>query len=96
MSEVFNSSNVAVTLQWNNLSEVSYNVSVTPKVPAVTNTNTSAMLTVMYNKRYSVSIVATNCAGESDPYIRDLYYGKTSCIILNIVCSINCLKFIAT
>ena len=86
MSEVFNSSNVAVTLQWNNLPEVSYNVSVTPSASAVTNTNTSAILTVMYNARYIVSIVATNCAGESDPYIRELYYGKSSYIIINIVC----------
>ena len=80
MSAVFNSGNVAVTLQWNNFPEVSYNVSVIPSVPAVTSTNTSAMLTVMYNTRYSVSIVATNCAGESDPYITGLYFGKTRCI----------------
>ena len=77
MSEVFDSGNVTVILQWNNLSEVSYSVSVTPSVPSVTSTNTSAMLTVMYNTRYSVSIVATNCAGESDPYITALHYGKT-------------------
>ena len=82
LSEVFNSGSVAVTLQWNNLPEVSYSVSVTPSVSAVTSTttNTSARLTVMYNIRYSVSIVATNCAGESDPYITELYYGKTGCL----------------
>ena len=91
MSEVFNSGNVAVTLQWNNLPEVSYNVSVTPSVSAVTSTNTSAILTVMYNTRYRVSIVATNCAGGSDPYITGLYYGKSKCIILlNIVFTNNC------
>ena len=84
MSEVFNSGNVAVTLQWNNLPEVSYNVSVTPSMSAVTSTNTSAMLTVMYNTRYSVGIVATNCAGESDPYITELHYGKSSSIILHV------------
>ena len=75
-SEIFTSSNVVVTLQWNNLPEVSYSVSVTPSVPSVTSTNTSAMLTVIYNTRYNVSIVATNCAGESDPYITELHYGK--------------------
>ena len=86
MSEVFNSGNVAVTLQWNNLSEVSYStsVSVTPNVSAVTSTNSSARLTVMYNTRYNVSIVATNCGGESDPYIRELCHGKTGCVIVTI------------
>ena len=74
---------MVVTLQWNNLPEFSCSVSVTPSVPSVTNTNTSAMLTVIYNTRYSVSIVATNCAGGSDPYITELHYGKSSCIILN-------------
>ena len=84
MSEVFNSGNVAVTLQWNNLSEVSYSVSVTPNVSAVTSTNSSARLTVMYNTRYNVSIAATNCGGESDPYIRELCHGKTGCVIVTI------------
>ena len=83
MSEVFNSGNVAVTLQWNKLPEVSFTVSVTPpSVSPVTSTNTSARLTVMYNTRYNVSVVATNCAGESDPYLVELYYGKTGCVML--------------
>ena len=72
-SQLFNSGNVDVTLQWNNLPEVSYNVSVTPRVSAVMMTDSSSTLTVMYNIRYSVSIVATNCAGESAPYITEIY-----------------------
>ena len=81
LSEVFNSGSVAVTLQWNNLPEVSYNVSVIPNVSVVTSTNISARLTVMYNTRYSVGIVATNCARESDPYLVELDYGKTGCLL---------------
>ena len=80
MSEMFNSGSVDVSIQWSNPpvpSGVSYDVSVTPPIEsAVMIRGTSAQLTVMYNIRYNVSIVATNCAGESVPFLTQIFYGK--------------------
>ena len=80
ISKVFMSSSVAVTFQLSSppvASGVSYAVSITPPVESpVMVGDTSAQLTVMYNIRYSVRIVATNCAGESSPNVTELFYGK--------------------
>ena len=78
ISEAFQSGYVDVTIQWNNppvSSDVTYVVNVTPPIESsVVVGGASAQLRVMYNTRYSVRIVATNCAGNSSN-LTNLYYG---------------------
>ena len=81
ISEVFNGANVAVSFQWNDLpsmSDVSYDISITPTLESevVIRDNYVAQLTVMYNVRYHVNLTAISCAGKSEPYLGELYYGN--------------------
>ena len=79
VSELFQSGYVAVTLQLDNppiSADVSYAVNITPPVESsVMIQGATAHLRAMYNVRYSVRVVATNCAGNSSPVITNIFYG---------------------
>ena len=66
-----------MTIEWNppvNSSEAdihNYTVSVSPsaQLSATVVTSTNVTVTAEYNVNYNLSIVATNCAGNSDPAV---------------------------
>ena len=68
---------VIVTIEWNppvNNGEAdihNYTVSVSPstQLSATVVTSTNVTVTAEYNVNYTLSIVATNCAGNSDPAV---------------------------
>ena len=47
--------------------------------------STSTVLTLVYNVRYTIKIMATNCIGKSEPYLMELFYGMHS-----YRCAIGC------
>ena len=68
---------VIVTIEWNHPVNSSgadiynYTVSVSPftQLSATVVTSTNVIVTAEYNVNYALSIVATNCAGNSDPAV---------------------------
>ena len=62
--------NVTLTLQWqppqyDGGNSVSYTITVSPGFSPVTTSGTNVTVTVPYNVMHTVSIVATNCNGNS-------------------------------
>ena len=74
-SQQSSAESVIVTIEWNppvNSSGAdihNYTVSVSPstQLSATVLTSTTVTVTAEYNVNYTLSIVATNCAGNSDP-----------------------------
>ena len=75
---------VIVTIEWNSPVNNSganihnYTVSVSPSTQfsATVVTSTNVTVTAEYNVNYTLSIVATNCAGNSDPAVYMFSVGK--------------------
>ena len=73
--------NVTLTLQWqppqyDGGAPVSYTITVSPGVSTVLTSGTSVPVTVPYNVRHTVSIVATNCNGSSSAVMVTIRIGK--------------------
>ena len=72
---------ITIGLEWTS-SDVtidSYVVNVSPPIASVstfTTSNISIQLFILYNQVYSISVVATNCAGNSTPTETDVKIGK--------------------
>ncbi len=66
-----NSAKVSVSVQWEPPTEtggrddLTYTVTVSAQLSATVLTSTSVTVTAQYNVDYTVSVVATNCAGNS-------------------------------
>ena len=62
---------ILIRIQWNQGEEADhYIINVSPSVAAESvfiTTNTAIQLLLLYNKEYNVSVVASNCAGNSTP-----------------------------
>ncbi len=75
---------VDVTIGWDAPTEtggrddLTYTVNVSPpaQLSATVLTSTSATVTAQYNVDYTVSVMATNCAGESVPRMYRFKIGK--------------------
>ena len=67
-------------LHWNiSAHPKEYFVAVTPPVESGSNfitSNTTIQLPVLYNQEYNISVVASNCAGNSTPASITVFYGK--------------------
>ena len=68
----------------------SYIINVFPPISSVstfTTANTSIQLFILYNQDYNISVVATNCIGNSTPTETNVKIGKyipyQFCILLN-------------
>ena len=80
VSEVHQEDNVAVTVEWESSSDEDgqidfYYVTVTPldgsSLPSTITTNkTSHLFTVPYNSSFNISVVGSNCAGNSSELVR--------------------------
>ena len=75
-----------ITLQWNSSNVVDYYIiTVSPPVESgstFTTPNTSIQLPVLYNQEYNVSVVANNCAGNSEPAEIIFRIGKSMAVIM--------------
>ena len=81
---------VAIMLEWTS-SDASvvdrYIINISPPIESVssfTTANTSIQLFIQYNQDYNISVVATNCAGNSATTLTDVKIGKM-CIYFNQV-----------
>ena len=62
----------------------SYIINISPPIASVstfTTANTSIQLFILYNQDYNVSVVATNCAGNSTPTETNVKFGKMNALI---------------
>ena len=81
----FEANSVTVTLEWSTKNSVTYTINTDPQV-AVNQTGlgrNSAQLTVSYNTRYNVSIVASLC-GTNRTTLIVLNYGKLHLSVIAI------------
>lgn len=74
-SEEFHGENVTIVLNWAQENNEFYDASIIPSVPMLRTGGTTIELTLQYNTRYSVSIVAFLCEYNTTDVI-DLHYGK--------------------
>ena len=81
-SEQFSSRHVTVVLDWMQATEsivYSYNIHVVPEVEVMFSGSTMAQLTLSYNTRYNVSVVATHLCRLASVFSSiELYYRKLS------------------
>jgi hypothetical protein len=75
ISEQFQSKDISVTLEWTHTNGVSYSISVEPEVAVNYTGRSSAQITVSYDTKYNVSVVASLC-GETTTYFAIIYHGK--------------------
>ena len=81
---MYQEDNVAVTVEWESVSDEGgqidfYYVTVTPldgsSSPSTTTTNkTSHLFTVPYNSSFNISVVGSNCVGNSSELVRTFTY----------------------
>ena len=77
--------NVTLTVQWqppqyDGGAPVNYTITVSPGLSPVTTSGTSVPVTVPYNVMHTVSIVATNCNGNSSAAMLNIpAIGQLSC-----------------
>ena len=57
--------------------------------------NTAWNVTLNHNEQYSINLTALNCAGDSDPFLYYIDYGKIAIIIARSKI-LKCLYFIFT
>jgi hypothetical protein len=88
---------ITIMLEWTSrLSDASvvdtksYIINVSPpiisdSVSTFTTANTSIQLFILYNQEYNVSIVATNCAGNSTPAETNIQIGKTHALVCSSI-----------
>ena len=67
---------VSVTLEWIAKNGVSYSVSVNPEIAINYTGKRSAQLSVLYNIKYNVSVVASLCGTSQAVYSTTINYGK--------------------
>ena len=67
--------NVTVTLEWTQLKEAMYDITVVPPLPISFIGNVSRLLTLSYNTEYNLSVVAITPCGNATSFIR-LHYGQ--------------------
>ena len=70
-SEEYAAENVTVTVEWPRQLGAMYNVVVVPGVPI----STLGQLTLLYNIKYNLSVVAVTPCGSTPAFI-GLHYGK--------------------
>ena len=75
ISEQFGVNSIAVTLMWFHKNGVSYSVSVDPEVAINYTRRSRAQLTVSYNTKYNISVVASLC-GIITTNFTIIYHGK--------------------
>ena len=73
---------IAISLEWIPTDDTmveSYVINVSPSIASMstfTTSNTSIQLFILYNQEYNISVVATNCAGNSTPTGTDIKIGN--------------------
>ena len=74
---------VTVILEWESdgVGPVDYYVTVTPldsndSSSTITTNKTSHFLTVPYNSTYNISVVGSNCAGNSSELVKTFIFGE--------------------
>ena len=77
---------VTLTVQWqppqyDGGASVNYTITVSPGLSPVTISGTSVAVTVSYNVMHTVSVVATNCIGNSSAMITIPVVGMLSCVV---------------
>lgn len=78
---------IAIGLEWTSSDATivdSYVINVSPPIASVstfTTVNTSIQLFILYNQEYNISVLATNCAGNSTPTETDVKIGNTLALI---------------
>ena len=75
ISEHFQFNFVSVTLEWTAKNGISYIVSVNPET-AINYTQKSVQLSVLYDTKYNVSVVASLCGVNQTVYSTIINYGK--------------------
>ena len=75
MSEVYGTNNVTVTMEWPQQLGAVYNVIVVPLVPITPVSSGVGELTVSYNVKYNLSVVAVTPCGNTTAFI-GLHYGE--------------------
>ena len=76
-THMFENGGIMVFLEWMAQKDVTYNISVTPKVPTTQISGTSAELRVAYNTSYNVIISATLCGQNSTYTGLEIYFGES-------------------
>ena len=84
--------NVTLTVQWqppqyDGGAPVNYTITVTPGLSPVTTSRTSVPVTIPYNVMHTVSIVATNCVGNSSA-------AMLSIPAVGVLCEVICLDIV--
>ena len=82
-SEVLQADSVTVTVKWESTSggHIDFHVTVTPPVAnglstTVTINNTSFSLTIPYNINYTISVIGSNCVGNSSKLSESFSFSK--------------------
>ena len=86
---------IAIGLEWTSSGATivdSYVINVSPPTASVSTfitANTSIQLFVLYNQEYNISVLATNCAGNSTPTETNFKIGKMHALIELVTHLIN-------
>ena len=83
-SQQSSTESVIVTIEWNppvdssgaNIHNYTVNISPSTQLSATVVTSTTVTVTAEYNVNYTLSIVATNCSGNSDPAVYVFFVRK--------------------
>ena len=76
ISEHFQMNFVSVTLKWTAKNGISYSVNVNPETAINYTGEWSAQLSVLYNTKYNVSVVASLCGTSQAVNSMTINYGK--------------------
>ena len=75
ISEQFRVKDISVTLEWTRTNGVSYSIRVDPEVAVNYTGRNSAQITVSYNIKYNISVVASLC-GITTTNFAIIHHGK--------------------
>ena len=75
ISEQFRAKDISVTLEWTGTNGVSYSVRVDPEVAVNYTGRNSAQITVLYDIKYNVSVIAALC-GITTTNFAIIHHGK--------------------
>ena len=87
----FGMTNVTVTLEWTQESDVTYNVSIHPKVELEYTRENVLLVMIPYNISYHINVVASLCGQYSTTTTLVLNYGRPTSMVASIIiilCSI--------
>ena len=78
-TEIFGTENVTVTLNFanNQESRVTYSVSTDPQAQVMLIDNSGAQLTLLYNTRYRVTVLASHRCSQNETVL-ELYFSKSN------------------